>query len=196
MRRTRVKLAIGVTVLAVAATGAGAVAGGGGKSKTRLSGFEEVPSIVTAGNGKFTARISRSTAEINYELSFGALEGGEVRQAHIHVGQRSVNGGIAAWLCGSSTNPGPAGTQTCPASGTVTGTIRPADVQGIDAQGLRATDTAEARFADLVRALRAGTAYANVHTATYTGGEIRGQIGDKKGHRKHGNGHHGGGHDD
>ena len=29
-----------------------------------------------------------------------------------------------------------------------------------------------------MRALRAGAAYANVHTTTFGGGEIRGQIGD------------------
>ena len=33
-------------------------------------------------------------------------------------------------------------------------------------------------FGELVRALRAGAAYANVHTTTFGGGEIRGQIGD------------------
>jgi CHRD domain len=185
MRRTRVKLAIGVALLALVVTGAVAVAGGG-KTKAKLSGFEEVPAIVTAGEGTFKARISPTAAEINYELSYAGLEGGEVRQGHIHVAQRSVNGGIAAWLCDSATNPAPppVDVPTCPAAGTVTGTIRPADVQSIDAQGLRTTDTPDARFADLVRALRAGVAYANVHTATYGGGEIRGQIGGKDGHHK------------
>ena len=190
MRRARVKLAIGAAVVAVAATGAAAVAGGG-KSKARLSGFEEVPAVITNAEGKFDARISRTADEISYELSYSGLEGGATRQAHIHVGQRTANGGIAAWLCDSAANPAPAPVDvpTCPASGTVTGTIRPADVQRIEPQGLRAEprDTPETRFDDLVRALRSGVAYANVHTEFSPGGEIRGQIGGKKGH---GNGHH------
>ncbi len=192
MRRTRVKLAIGVALLAVAVTGAAAVAGGGGKNKARLSGFEEVPAVITNAEGKFKARISRSADEIDYELSFSGLEGGETRQAHIHVGQRTANGGIAAWLCDSAANPAPAPVDVpaCPASGTVTGTIRPADVQRIEPQGLRAEprDTPETRFDDLVRAIRSGVAYANVHTEFSPGGEIRGQIGGSRGHHK--------GHDD
>ena len=43
--------------------------------------------------------------------------------------------------------------------------------------GPAAQGIAPAEFAELVRALRAGAAYANVHTTTNTGGEIRGQIG-------------------
>ena len=35
------------------------------------------------------------------------------------------------------------------------------------------------RFAEALRAIRAGVAYANVHTTTWTGGEIRGQIRDE-----------------
>jgi hypothetical protein len=35
---------------------------------------------------------------------------------------------------------------------------------------------AAGEFAELVRALRAGAAYANVHTTTFPAGEIRGQI--------------------
>ena len=84
-----------------------------------------------------------------------------------------VSGGISAWLCGSTTNPGPAGTQSCPVQpGTVTGTIRPANVVGPDGQGV-----APGEFAELVRAIRSGDAYANVHTTKYGSGEIRGQIG-------------------
>jgi CHRD domain len=177
MTRVRVKLAIGVAVLGVAATTAAAIAGDGVKLRTGLSGFEEVPAVMTTGEGTFKARIDDAADEIRYELRYSGLEGGEVRQAHIHVGQQSVNGNIVVWFCGSSTNPGPAGTPTCPASpGTVTGTITPADVQSVPSQGF---DPA-GEFAELVRALRSGAAYANVHTARSTGGEIRGQILDRQ----------------
>jgi hypothetical protein len=171
----------------VVVTAAAAVAGGGASTKARLSGFEEVPAVITEAQGEFDARISRSEDEISYELSFSGLEGGDARQAHIHVGQMTANGGIAAWLCDSAAIPAPAPVDvpTCPAkAGTVTGTITPADVRTIEPQGLRAEprDTAETRFADLVRALRAGVAYANVHTEFSPGGEVRGQIGDSNGH--------------
>ena len=33
--------------------------------------------------------------------------------------------------------------------------------------------------------MRAGVAYANIHTTRWPGGEIRGQIDDKKGHGHH-----------
>jgi hypothetical protein len=180
--RARVQLAAGVAVLGTAAVTAAAVAGDGEKLRTRLSGVEEVPAVITSGQGTFEARLSESADQIDYELSYAELEGGEVRQAHIHVGQQAANGGIVAWLCDSSTNPAPAGVDvgTCPASGTVTGTIDAADVQAATAvptQGFR--DNAD-KFAKLVTALQEGVAYANVHTATSTGGEIRGQIVDRQ----------------
>ena len=86
--------------------------------------------------------------------------------AHIHFGQRGVNGGVSAFLCGGSGTP-------CPASGTVEGTITAANVVGPAAQGI-----APGEFAELLRAMGLGVTYVNVHTTpTYPGGEIRGQIG-------------------
>jgi hypothetical protein len=38
-------------------------------------------------------------------------------------------------------------------------------------------------FAELVRAIRAGYAYANLHTTRFPSGEIRGQINDRDEHR-------------
>ena len=82
-------------------------------------------------------------------------------------------GGISVFLCSNLGN-GPAGTQACPPSGTVTGTIRPVDVIGPSAQGIAAGE-----FDELVQALRDGFAYANVHSPSYQTGEIRGQLGDE-----------------
>ena len=183
MGGVRVKLAVGVAVLGVAATTAAAVAGDRGKLRTSLGGYEEVPAISTAGYGSFKATVGGGGSELNYELRYAGLEGGNPTQAHIHFGQTAVNGGVSVWLCGSATNPGPAGTQACPASnsGTVTGTITAAEVGGPAAQGIAPTE-----FDELVAAMRAGVAYANVHTATYPGGEIRGQLDDRKRRRGRG----------
>ena len=66
---------------------------------------------------------------------------------------------------------------TCPTpSGTVTGTITLADVQAAAAVPIQGFRNDTNKFAKLLRALRAGVAYANVHTVTSPTGEIRGQI--------------------
>ena len=114
-----------------------------------MTGFEEVPAVSTGATGEFRARINNDETEIFYELSYSGLEGA-VTQAHIHLGQPAVNGGIGAFLC---TNVGgPAGTQPCPPSpATITGTITASDIIGPAAQGI-----APGEFAELVRAIRAG----------------------------------------
>ena len=136
-----------------------------------MTGFEEPPAVSTTGRGEFRARISNDGDSIEYELSYRDLKG-EVTQAHIHLGQKRVNGGIAVWLCGTDALPGPAGTPRCPVpSGRVTGTITAEKVIGPAGQGLAAGE-----FDELVRAIRAGVTYANVHSTRNPGGEIRGQI--------------------
>ena len=111
-----------------------------------------------------------TSREISYELRYADLEGG-VLQAHIHLGQRSVNGGISAFLCSNLGN-APAGTPACPPSpATVTGTIEPAQVVGPAAQGI-----APGQFDELARAILAGVTYANVHSSKFPDGEVRGQI--------------------
>jgi hypothetical protein len=55
-------------------------------------------------------------------------------------------------------------------SARVTGTIVAADVVGPTAQGIDPGD-----FDSLVRAIRQGATYSNVHTAKFPSGEIRGQ---------------------
>jgi CHRD domain-containing protein len=140
---------------------------GPNRVRATLSGYEETPSTLsTAGHGKFKAVIDDRAMTIEYELSFDDLEGGAALAAHIHLGQRATSGGVSAFLCGGGTKP------PCPpAGGTVTGTIVPSDVIGPTAQGI-----APGEFDELVRAIRAGFTYANVHSTARPGGEIRGQI--------------------
>ena len=137
-----------------------------------LKGFEESPAISSTGHGTFRATISGDGTSIQYTLTYDDLEG-DVQQAHIHLRQRSVSAGIAAFLCTKLGN-GSATTPLCPGprSGTVSGTITAAEVIGPAAQGL-----APGEFAELLRAIDESVTCANVHSAKHTGGEIRGQIG-------------------
>jgi hypothetical protein len=140
-----------------------------------LTGFREVPvPISTRASGEFKAEIIKDDT-IAYELTYSGLEG-TVTQGHIHFGQRFAAGGIALWLCQTTTNADPTKlAPTCPqeAQGptTVKGNLTVANLVGPAAQGIAAGD-----FAEILKAIRAGVTYANVHSSTFTGGEIRGQI--------------------
>ena len=146
-----------------------------GPLRAELLGYEEVPAVATRASGSFEARVAKDNQSVDFTLTFGGLQG-TVTQSHIHFAQKSVNGHIVVWLCGTATNTGPPGTQTCPAAGgTVTGTFTSANVlpsTGTSAaQQLAAGDLA--RFID---AMESGIAYVNVHTNLSPGGEIRGQV--------------------
>jgi CHRD domain len=138
-----------------------------------LTGYEESPSVSTTGTGAFTATIAPDGDVIQYTETYSGLQG-TVTQSHIHVGQLGVNGSIVIFLCQTATNPDPTGlAPECPQQGTVSGEITTANViAGATApQQLAAGD-----LAAVVAAIRAGVAYANVHTNVSPGGEIRGQI--------------------
>lgn len=138
------------------------------KVKARLGPFGEVPAVSSTGSGEFTATVGDDTIE--YELTYAGLEGTTVVAAHIHLGQKDVNGGVSAFLCGGGDKP------PCPLEGTVRGTIDADDVIGPVGQGIAAGELAE-----LIAAIRAGQTYANVHTNKHPGGEIRGQIREDSG---------------
>jgi len=59
--------------------------------------------------------------------------------------------------------------------GTVTGTVNAGNVIGPSGQGITA-----GQFDEVIRAMRHGLSYANVHTVTFPSGEIRGQINDNR----------------
>jgi hypothetical protein len=151
-----------------------------------LLGFEETPGAVsTVATGQFDAVINHDDTAISYRLSYTDLEG-DVTQAHIHFGRRATSGGISVWLCGnpSPTVTPPAGTPLCPPSpATVEGTLTAADVVGPTAQGIApGAPGAPGEFAELIRAIRDGSTYANVHSTKFPGGEIRNQIGPGHSH--------------
>jgi hypothetical protein len=161
------------TVVATLATGSAATARGGPNTfREQLSGFEETPlALSTSASGQAFVRISSEADEISYRVSYTALEGGNILQAHIHFGAPAQSGGISVFLCTNLGN-GPAGTQECPAGpATITGTIAPADVIGPAGQGIAAGE-----FDELVDAMREGLTYVNIHSTAFPAGEIRGQL--------------------
>ncbi len=143
----------------------------------RLVGYQEVPSQSTTAKGKFTAVIDTKANTITWHLNYEALEG-TVAQAHVHFGQPGVNGGISFFLCTNAGN-GPVGTQACPAPpAEISGVITPDLVIGpaavppaIGGQGIE-----PGAFDEIVAAIKAGYAYANVHSSKWPAGEIRGQL--------------------
>jgi hypothetical protein len=149
--------------------------GRGDRFFANLQPEQEVPAVSSVARGRFSADVDDD--QVEYELSFDGLQG-TITQAHIHFGQHNVNGNIMVWLCGTTANPGPAGTQVCPQSGTITGTITAANVVATGgAQQILAGE-----FAEFVAAMKKELAYANVHTNLSGTGEIRGQI-KRWGHR-------------
>ena len=173
MKTLRFRLAATVGVVAVLAVVIVAIAAarGGHGIKEKLTSYQEVPALSTPGHGTFRATIDRKDQEIHYTLKFGGLESA-VTQSHIHFENRTNSGPVVVFLCTNLGN-GPAGTQPCPANGgTISGTIRPADIiNGGAAQGLAAGE-----FDELVRAIKAGATYVNVHSTTRPAGEIRAQL--------------------
>ncbi len=168
MRNTRIWKGLVVTGLTVGAAAAVLSAQGShGAAVVRavLNGYQETPSVSTTGHGSFTARIDDQAMVVEYELRYTGLEGGAAMAAHIHFGSHDHNGGVSVFLCGGSL-------PACPATeGVVTGVFGPADVIGPAGQGIEAGS-----FEELVRAIRVGHTYVNVHTPRWPGGEIRGQI--------------------
>jgi len=175
MRRAGLALAIAILVLA---SGTAQAQRGVRVFSASLVPDQEVPAVASPARGFFIARVNTQQKTIDYVLSYDGLQA-DVRQAHIHFGQPNVNGGIVVWLCTTpQITTAPAGTQTCPQSGTITGLATAQDVQAVTTQGINAGD-----IDDVLAAIRNGQAYANVHTVGSPGGEIRGKINADSGRR-------------
>jgi hypothetical protein len=183
MSRIALRATAVAAVIALLGVGSYAIAGGGSKSFRGhdMNGYEENPDVSTVAKGDFSARLSEDGTTLHYELSYSGLEGA-VTQAHVHFAKAGVNGGISFWLCETEGVQSPsATTPACPSpGGTVEGDITAAEVIGPGGQGIEPT-----AFGEILAAMRAGHAYANVHSSKFGGGEIRAQI-DDRGKRGHG----------
>jgi hypothetical protein len=134
--------------------------------RAHMVGAHETPAISTAGSAHLVLRIDDDTQTIDFSMSYAGLEGGTIGASHVHFGQPNVAGGVSFFFCGGGSKP------ACPpAPATITGTVVAADVIGPKGQGIQPGD-----FDKIVAAIRAGLAYANMHTTQFPSGEIRGQL--------------------
>jgi hypothetical protein len=133
----------------------------------KLRAGNETPfTLSTPGSGVLGLQLDPSETSLTFLLVYSDLVGGTVIGAHIHLGQPGITGGIVIHFCGTGGKP------ACPASpGQVAGTVTAADVVAVPTQGIAAGD-----FAAVIRAMRKGDTYTNVHTTTFAGGEVRGPI--------------------
>ena len=124
-----------------------------------LSGGNEVPAVDTLARGVATFQLSDDGTELSFRLVVANIE--NVVASHIHVAPAGVNGPVVAFLFSGA----PGGRS----DGVLAeGTITAANLVG---------PLAGHPLSDLIAAMEAGNAYANVHTSpAHLGGEIRGQI--------------------
>ena len=64
-----------------------------------LEGTQETPAVITGASGTFNMDIGKGDGSFDFELTYEGIEGGSITQAHIHVGQANVAGGIVIFLC-------------------------------------------------------------------------------------------------
>lgn len=169
MRTSMLQALLAVAVVGIGCAGPDDVTVPFTRWESVLTGANEVPSVSSTAAGTGTFTLTAGGDSVTYTITLGTAfpAGDTIMQAHIHSpALANATAGIAVWLCGSTvgggaTPPvGPAGTPTCPtglvAAQTITGKV--------------------AVSSTVLASLRAFTGYANVHTKSNTGGEIRGQL--------------------
>jgi hypothetical protein len=136
-----------------------------GQFKADLTGYNEVPAVLTTGSGQVTVAMSSDQTSLNVTLNFNKLVG-VAQSASLYLGSSGTTGGAVALFCGGTM-------PACPATadGTVTITLSASDVLAVPAQGLAAGD-----LAGVIQALANGAIYVNVVTSKFANGEIRGQV--------------------
>jgi hypothetical protein len=141
-------------VIAAMLAMASAAYGGGLKFETELSGAEEVPPVVTEGQGE--AKFESDGTIVEYELKWNDLSTGAFA-AHIHCGVTGMNGPVGVTLFAGM-----------------------GDTQGEVVNTFTAADPGNAcgweDLADVIGAMATDAAYVNIHTTQHPGGEVRGQV--------------------
>jgi hypothetical protein len=131
-----------------------------------LNGASEKPNAITTnGTGTFTGTLNPTANTFSWTVNYSGL-GSNVTQGHIH-GPADANTATGVIVNFNGPVGGTGTLQTGVTSGTATGSISLAGA--VNTSGTVTGDS-------LRKLLDAGLTYANIHTSTNGGGEIRGQI--------------------
>jgi len=160
MRQFPVVLALGI-IVAAGSVGCDKPAEDASIFVVDLAGANEVPARGTAAIGTVGLYVDGNT--VDYTIEVHGIT--SITGAHIHSGAAGANGSIRiALFPAPGTNFLPAGTSTDAVDGIlISGSFQASQVTGVT-------------YEELLNQMRAGTAYANVHTTQFPGGEIRGQV--------------------
>ncbi len=167
-----------VAVLAALAVVSYAVAAGGsGKFDESLSGYRRILRTSRPPGTAPSRPSSRRTAPRSATGCRIQISKGPPPQAHIHLGQKLVNGGISVFLCTQPRQRARRAPKLCPpAPATITGTITAANVIGPAGQGIPAGAVRRARPGD-----EGGRHLRERPHEHGPGGEIRAQLRDNEG---------------
>ena len=113
----------------------------------KLTGNDETPPVSTAATGTAHFQLSSDGKQLNYDLSVKKLNG--YSHSHIHQGKAGESGQAVVELSMGK------------------GTITSSDLKG---------PLAGKQISDLVKMIKSGEAYVNVHTQKNQMGELRGQV--------------------
>jgi hypothetical protein len=144
---------------APAAAPAPAAAMHGQKFIAKLTGYNQVPPINTKASGNFEMELSPDGTISNYIINVTNIS--NVTLAHIHEGEKGINGPIIYTLY-KSTN----------AKGEINGILSKGKVYSNLLEG----PLAGKYISNLIDLINQGNAYVNVHTKQNPQGEIRGQV--------------------
>jgi hypothetical protein len=156
MRNLRVPLFIFLTNVLFVSLGAAATEH---SFKAELSGSNVIPPVKTMTKGEATFMPGKDGKNLTYKLTVKDVE--NVTAAHIHDGTPGKNGPPVAMLFAGPKKTGKfSGVLS---EGTITGRKLMTSLKG------KSIDS-------LIKMIKDGKAYVNVHTEKYPEGEIRGQI--------------------
>lgn len=154
---------VGLAVLAVTFLGASGAGAAEQVYTAKLDGASEVPRMQSKSTAEATFTVSSDGTKIAYTVTVHDLS--DITMAHIHLGTAGKNGPVVVWLYPASGKPKLIRGQD---NGELaTGEITAANLQGPESGKALSV---------LLKAIQAGDAYVNIHTAEHKTGEIRGQL--------------------
>jgi CHRD domain-containing protein len=163
---------IGVSVLGLGVT---AVAGAHHRGQlhsfhAKLTGAQETPPVTTNAKGVALFRLRRDDGAVALRYVVLVRKIDNVTMAHIHCAKRGEAGPIVADLYPAAGAEAKTVGDGWAVRGTVT-TVHAVQCKLRDGTMMNVTS-----LQDLVRLMRRGLTYANVHTTEFPNGEVRGQI--------------------